>query len=269
MIDLSYKRYLRSIRRYTPLTPDQERELGLAILQGSKTALDKLVTHNVLFVVSVAKRYTGQGVPLIDLISSGNEGLIKAAHRFDWRKNMKFISYAVWWIRRYMLIALANSSRHFRLPHQAVTSIGVISKFKSTFENTNHRLPTFEEISDGTGLSYEEVQIFEQATTPVLSLDYPIHEDGVLLHETISEDTGDPDFVSRQQIQSLIDTCDLTEKEHEAIVYWLGWDGIEGRTQFDVAVKMGVSKARIIELIAAVKRKLKDYVETHDLVYDF
>ena len=125
----SLSRYLEEIGKFEPLHPDREVELAQRIKKNDRLALKELVTANLRFVVSVAKDYQGQGLPLTDLINEGNLGLIKAAGRFDETRGFKFISYAVWWIRQSILQALAEHSRIVRLP---LNRVGTISKITKT-----------------------------------------------------------------------------------------------------------------------------------------
>jgi len=132
----SLSRYLEEIGKFEPLHPDREVELAQKIKKNDRRALKELVTANLRFVVSVAKDYQGQGLPLTDLINEGNLGLIKAAGRFDETRGFKFISYAVWWIRQSILQALAEHSRIVRLP---LNRVGTISKINKASESEQNR----------------------------------------------------------------------------------------------------------------------------------
>ena len=142
----SLSRYLEEIGDFEPLKPDREVELAIKIKQGNHTALEELVKANLRFVVSVAKDYQGQGLPLTDLINEGNLGLIKAAGRFDETRGFKFISYAVWWIRQSILQALAEHSRIVRLPLNRVGTISKITKTAEKLEAEIERSPNEKEI---------------------------------------------------------------------------------------------------------------------------
>src|SRR3982750_109320 len=144
----SLDQYLRDISAYPLTSRDEEARLARNIRTGDQEALDKLVRSNLRFVVSVAKKYQNQGVSLSDLINEGNLGLIRAAHKFDEPKGIKFISYAVWWIRQSILQALAEQSRIVRLPLNQVGSLNKISKAYSKLEQEFEREPTAEELAD-------------------------------------------------------------------------------------------------------------------------
>jgi RNA polymerase sigma factor, sigma-70 family len=142
----SLSKYLQEISRFEPLSPDREVELAIKVKQGNRRALKELTEANLRFVVSVAKDYQGQGLPLTDLINEGNLGLIKAAERFDETRGFKFISYAVWWIRQSVLQALAEHSRIVRLPLNRVGTISKINKASEKLEQVFERAPRADEL---------------------------------------------------------------------------------------------------------------------------
>ena len=153
----SLSRYLEEIGDFEPLNPDREVELAIKIKQDNHSALEELVKANLRFVVSVAKDYQGQGLPLTDLINEGNLGLIKAAGRFDETRGFKFISYAVWWIRQSILQALAEHSRIVRLPLNRVGTISKITKTAEKLEAEIERSPNEKEIGRQLNMTSDEV----------------------------------------------------------------------------------------------------------------
>ena len=153
----SLSRYLEEIGNYEPLLPAMEVELAIKIHKNDERALEELVKANLRFVVSVAKDYQGQGLPLTDLINEGNLGLIKAAGRFDETRGFKFISYAVWWIRQSILQALAEHSRIVRLPLNRVGTISKITKTAEKLEAEIERSPNEEEIGRQLEMTPDEV----------------------------------------------------------------------------------------------------------------
>src|SRR5574344_772355 len=153
----SLDKYLQEIGRKDLITVDEEVELAQKIKQGDQAALDKLVSANLRFVVSVAKQYQNQGLSLPDLIDEGNLGLIKAAQKFDETRGFKFISYAVWWIRQSILQALAEQSRIVRLPLNQVGSLNKIGKALQKFEQEHERRPSAEEIANKVDLPEDKV----------------------------------------------------------------------------------------------------------------
>ena len=154
----SLSQYLEEIGQFEPLHPSREVELAQAIKKGDRMAMKELVEANLRFVVSVAKDYQGQGLPLTDLINEGNLGLIKAAKRFDETRGFKFISYAVWWIRQSILQALAEQSRIVRLPLNKIGSINKINKTYAFLEQAHERVPSAEEIAKELDMTISDVK---------------------------------------------------------------------------------------------------------------
>jgi RNA polymerase primary sigma factor len=162
----SLSQYLEEIGKFEPLHPSREVELAQAIKKGDRLAMKELVEANLRFVVSVAKDYQGQGLPLTDLINEGNMGLMKAAGRFDETRGFKFISYAVWWIRQSILQALAEHSRIVRLP---LNRVGTISKITKQAEKLEAEVELFQGFDPGQpGLLQAGIQAFLVAATPFL-----------------------------------------------------------------------------------------------------
>src|SRR5687767_5075020 len=170
----SLDQYLRDISAYPLIDRAEEVRLAQHIRAGDPEALDKLVRSNLRFVVSVAKKYQNQGVPLSDLINEGNLGLIRAAHKFDETKGIKFISYAVWWIRQAILQALAEQSRIVRVPLNRAGALHRIGRRSSTLLQELGREPTVEEIATDLEISEEEVARTLAISQSHLSLDAPI-----------------------------------------------------------------------------------------------
>ena len=153
----SLKKYLKEISRLPRVTAQEERELGLKIQQGDQKALKKLVEANLRFVVSYAKRYRGCGLSFLDLINEGNIGLIEAAKRFDPEKKVKFITYAVWWVRQAIIHALSDQSGAFRLPQKQANLLYRIGKAQSNLRSELQRTPTTDEIAARMEVPVQEV----------------------------------------------------------------------------------------------------------------
>src|SRR5499426_1801341 len=150
--------YLREISRYPLINREEEVRLAQRIRENCEESLDKLVRSNLRFVVSVAKKYQNQGVSLSDLINEGNLGLIRAAHKFDETKGIKFISYAVWWIRQAILQALAEQSRIVRVPLNRAGALHRITRRSSALQQELGREPTAAEVAEGMDIEVEEVE---------------------------------------------------------------------------------------------------------------
>ena len=186
----SLDRYLVEISRVPMITPEQEVELAQIIRKGGKKgdkAKEKLVTANLRFVVSVAKQYQHQGVPLPDLINEGNLGLITAADKFDETRGFKFISYAIWWIRQSILQAIADYSSMVRRPQSQIAISNKIKNATNEFIQKQQRYPFAEELSDIISLEIDKIEKAIQAESYVASIDAPITEDeGTTMADTIS-----------------------------------------------------------------------------------
>src|SRR5438445_2397555 len=154
----SLNAYIREIAKFKPLSADEEKELGRRIQEGDQEALKRLVEANLRFVVSYAKRYRGLGMSFIDLIHEGTLGLMEAAKRFDPGRNVKFISYAVWWVRQAIFQALSEHVRVFRLPQKLSGQISKVGNARQRLEAELERQPTTEEVAERTELSREEVE---------------------------------------------------------------------------------------------------------------
>ena len=170
----SLDQYLKEISRYPLIDRAEEARLAKLIRVGEEEALNKLVRSNLRFVVSVAKKYQNQGVPLSDLINEGNLGLIRAAHKFDETKGIKFISYAVWWIRQAILQALAEQSRIVRVPLNRAGALHRIGRRSSTLLQELGREPTVEEIAEDLDITQDEVELTLAISQSHLSLDAPM-----------------------------------------------------------------------------------------------
>lgn len=175
--DKSLEKYLQDISKEEMITAEEETILARLIREGDVQALDKMVKSNLRFVVSVAKQYQNQGLPLIDLINEGNLGLIKAAKKFDETRGFKFISYAVWWIRQAILEALSDKARVIRIPLNQVGVLGKINKAYSKLEQDLGRAPSEEEIADELDISEQKVKETLRTSKNHVSYDAPIGGD--------------------------------------------------------------------------------------------
>jgi RNA polymerase primary sigma factor len=211
--------YLKEIKKEKPLSAEEESILAKQIQRGDRKALDKLVKANLRFVVSVAHHYLHQGLPFSDLINEGNFGLIRAARRFDEKKNFKFISYAVWWIRQAILQALAEQSRAVKLPLNRVGTIHRISKAQCKLEQKYCRKPAVEEIARELHVCEEEVHETIKIGNSSLSLDAPLISDDDskfldFFHNKDQElpDAGIAEISLQEEINKTLDTLSQREK---------------------------------------------------------
>src|SRR5258705_10307712 len=173
----SLKKYLKEFSRLARITAEEERVLGRKIQKGDQQALRRLVEANLRFVVSYAKRYRGCGMSFLDLINEGNIGLIEAAKRYDAGKNVKFITYAVWWVRQAIIHALSDQSGAFRLPQKQANLLYRIGKAQSNLRSELHRPPSPEEIAKRMSVTVEEVTTLLQVSDENISLSAVIDEE--------------------------------------------------------------------------------------------
>lgn len=173
----SLEKYLNELGKFELLKIEEEIQLAMRIAEGDEAALEKLVNANLRFVISVSKKYQDKGVRLSDLISEGNIGLIKAAKRYDHTKGFKFISFAVWWIRQAILLAISDQQRMVRLPGNQLVGNATINKATMRLEQKLERMPTIEEIAEEIGFKEARVLEHHESALPVISLDKPINEE--------------------------------------------------------------------------------------------
>ena len=183
--------YLYEISKIKMISPEEEVSLAQKIKQGNTQALEKLITANLRFVVSVAKMYQHKGLSLCDLINEGNIGLIKAAHKFDLTFGFKFISYDVWWIRQAILQAIAEKSRLIRIPSNQVNTITGINKAINEFELQHQRRPSQQELADLLATDVSQIQKSMSAPTSTVWLDAPLSDDDPHSSNLLNVLTGD------------------------------------------------------------------------------
>ncbi|MBD3319844.1 MAG: sigma-70 family RNA polymerase sigma factor [Chitinivibrionales bacterium] len=223
--------YMREIAKYRPLTTAEEAELARKIKAGDSTALRRLVKSNLRFVVSVARTYDHQGLPLADLINEGNIGLIKAAHKFDDKKNFRFISYAVWWVRQAILKALADQSRTVKLPVNKVGHLQNVDRERSRLQQKLHRLPSREEIAESLGSRENAVSDSLRLLEKSLSLDSPLPQNNDkhyidFIEDSVAEkpDEGIEQDSNFQRIANALHILPLREREILCMYYGFGYD---------------------------------------------
>ncbi|MCD6440952.1 MAG: sigma-70 family RNA polymerase sigma factor [Candidatus Marinimicrobia bacterium] len=254
-------KYLEEIGKFEPLSPDKEIELAQRLRAGDMMALTKLTEANLRFVVSVAKDYQGQGLPLTDLINEGNLGLIKAAKRFDETRGFKFISYAVWWIRQSILQALAEHSRIVRLPLNRVGTITKITKEAETLEQQYERTPSQAEIARGLDLKTGEVSDAIRISRKHQSLNAPFRDgEKNSLIDVIQDDaqpTPDSSLMLdslRQEVRDALDT--LKPRERDVIKMYFGIDREYALTLNEIGEEFNLTRERIRQIKENAIRRL-------------
>ena len=249
----SLDQYLRDISAYPLITREEEAELARGIRVGDQSALDKLVRSNLRFVVSVAKKYQNQGVSLSDLINEGNLGLIRAAHKFDETKGIKFISYAVWWIRQAILQALAEQSRIVRVPLNRAGTLHRIGKRANTLLQELGREATHAEIAEGMELTEEEVAKTMAISQGHLSLDAPLTpgEDNRLLDYLADDVSLAPDEQTYEKAltEAIEDSLSsLKEREAKILRLYFGLDAEEPMTLEQIGALLGITRERVRQI---------------------
>src|SRR3982750_4022587 len=249
----SLDQYLRDISAFALLTREQEAELARRIRASDLEALDTLVRSNLRFAVSVAKKYQGPGGGLEDLVNEGNLGLIRAAHKFDETKGIKFISYAVWWIRQAILQALAEQSRIVRVPLNRAGTLHRIGKRASFLLQELGREATHAEIAEGMDITEEEVAKTMSISQTHLSLDAPLTpgEDNKLLDylpDTINP-TPDEQIFVKALTESIEEALShLKERESKILRLYFGLDGNEPMTLEEIGALLGITRERVRQI---------------------
>lgn len=244
------------------LTSEQEANLAKRIKNDDLEALEELVNSNLRFVVSVAKQYQNQGLPLSDLINEGNLGLIRAAKKFDETKGFKFISYAVWWIRQAIMQAIIEQSRIIRVPINKVGTFTKINRAFQAFEQEYQREPSIDELAEHVGMSKEDVNDYFKNNTPTLSTDARFTE-GSSLADTLSniEDmTPEQSLIKKSAEAELFAMLEqLNEREIEIITSYFGLRGKEPMTLEEIGQKFGLTRERVRQIKERSMQKLKQH----------
>ena len=258
----SLSRYLEEIGDFEPLNPNREVELAIRIKQDNHSALEELVKANLRFVVSVAKDYQGQGLPLTDLINEGNLGLIKAAGRFDETRGFKFISYAVWWIRQSILQALAEHSRIVRLPLNRVGTISKITKTAEKLEAEIERSPNEKEIGRQLNMTSDEVIDAMRISRRHQSLNAPFRDgdknsliDIIKDDNQVAPDTPLMNDSLKDEIRNSLDT--LKDREKMVIKMYFGIERDYALTLNEIGEEFNLTRERVRQIKEKAIRRLR------------
>lgn len=254
------KTYLVQMAKYPLLTADEEIELGEKALLGDKVSREKLINCNLRLVVSIAKRYTGNGLDFLDLIQEGNLGLIRTVDKFDPSKGYKFSTYATWWIKQGITRAIADKSRIVRIPVHAYEVLQKIKRYISEYKNVNGVEPDVKKISEDLNISEDKINEYSVYFTDVSSLDKKIYEeDDTLVGDVVSSDVSvEGEAMNNSLIKDVEKALGcLTEREREVVEQRFGLKTGFGKTLEEVGIEFNVTRERIRQIEAKALRKIK------------
>jgi len=257
------RRYLREIARFPPLTPAEEKELGRRIQENNDAeAVKRLVEGNLRFVVAYAKRFRHSRVSLLDLINEGNIGLIQAARKFDPGKDVKFITYAVWWIRQAVLHALSEHGATFRLPQKQANVLYRVERAKEALSRELERPPTEQELAEELEMEAAEVRLLLNSNQSILSLNQPLDESGDsefgdMLEQYVIPDTDER--ILRQSFEEKLREAlaELSEKEQLILSMRFGIEDDQPRTLREIGEILGISRERVRQIESQSLNRLR------------
>ena len=259
----SVKVYLKGISKYTLLTKEEEVELAKAAAKGNQAAKEKLINHNLRLVVSIAKRYMGHGLPLLDLIQEGNLGLMKAVERYDISKGFKFSTYATYWIKQAISRGLADQARNIRIPVHMITFMSEIRKFEHDFQQAHNRKPKEAEVAAALKVDIKKIKEAYSWMNDTTSLDIVVGDDEDVTIESFIEDESAPtaftsieDADRNAAIQNILNT--LSDREKVVIMRRFGIGSSRAETLDEIGKDFGLSKERIRQIEATALRKLRN-----------
>jgi len=271
-IDDPVRVYLKEMGKVDLLTKEEEVELAQRIEAGDDQARQELTEANLRLVVSIAKKYVGQGMSFLDLIQEGNKGLMKAVEKFDYTKGYKFSTYATWWIRQSITRSLADQARTIRIPVHMVETMNKLKRVEKRLNKELDREPTPEEIGEEMDMDPEKVLEVKKLTInqQPASLDTPIGEenDSQLKDFIEDQDSPSPDLLAssellKDQLDNVLDT--LTDREKRVIELRYGLEDGRQRTLEEVGTEFGVTRERIRQIQAKALRKLRHPTRSKEL----
>lgn len=270
--DDSVRLYLREIGKIPLLTAEQELALAKRVVAGDKKAKDEMAEANMRLVVSIAKRYVGRGLDLLDLIQEGNTGLLRAVEKFDPDKGFKFSTYATWWIRQAITRAIADQARTIRIPVHMVETINKLLRTQRRLTQELNREPTNEEIAQAMEIDVDKVEHIMKIKQDISSLDASVRddeEDSVLGDFIEDEDTVSPEESAagqllKEQVKDLLGS--LTEREQKILKLRFGLEDGKSHTLEEVGQEFSVTRERIRQIEAKALAKLRKHKDSKKLL---
>ena len=256
--------YLKEISELPFLTPEEEKELITRAKRGDREALERLIYAHLRFVVNMAKHYQGYGVPLADLINEGNLGLLKAVQRFDPKRKVRFLSYAIWWVRQAIMKALNEQSRLIRISSERRAKLKRIRETEMDLLQQLGAEPTFEEIAKELGLSAEEVKKAYDMVTTEVSLDSPIYPDNEkrTLLDVLDQDalpSPEETYEKTERIKKLRTImAELPPRDRKILTLYFGLEDGKARTLEEIGKELGISRERVRQLKERTLKTLKN-----------
>jgi RNA polymerase primary sigma factor len=256
--------FMNDIGRYPLLTPSEEVELAKRIERGDRAAKERMINSNLRLVVHNARRYTGHGVSLGDLVQEGIVGLNRAVEKFDWRRGFKFSTYATWWIRQACQRAIANQSKTIRIPVHVDERRNKLARVRQRFEVAHGRAPTLEELADAAELPLRHVQEALEAVEASVSLNQPVGDDDGELGELFADpESVDPEAVAVDAVRGLAvrqALAKLPERERRIIELRFGFEG-EMMALEAIGRELGVTRERVRQLERSALARLETELE--------
>ncbi|MEA1912820.1 MAG: RNA polymerase sigma factor RpoD/SigA [candidate division WOR-3 bacterium] len=267
-VESSLPVYLQEIQKYNLLTPEQEKELGRRARLGNGDAKKKLVEANLRFVVSVAKAYRNMGTPFPDLINEGNVGLIKAAERFDEQRGVRFLSYAVWWIKQAIMKAVTEHIKSYRLPMSRAGKMLKVKKIREKVTREIGREPSVEEIAEELHMDVGKIEEAIKVAKHDISLDDTIkNTDDLEYLDIISEDvvTPEEEYYRNKFINDIRESLDkLKPRDRKIIIYYFGMEGRRPHTLEEIGRILEVSRERVRQLRNRALKQIRENTKINE-----